>query len=258
MKQSIIYALDFDGVICDSAVETGVTAWKAAAQIWDDLKTTLPSQELLEKFRLVRPALETGYEAILIIRLLADGESIETILKNYSEIIQKVMVNSDLEIGSLKYLFGETRDHWIDNDLDGWIAMNPLFPGIVEKLQSMVNQGLCYIITTKQERFVKQILNANQIALPDERIFGLDRDMSKEAVLIELLNKHSQETICFVEDRLPTLFKILNNANLKAVKLFLALWGYNTSQDKLDAQEYAIELIDIESFHSKKMRFCVG
>ena len=61
MKQSIISALDFDGVICDSAVETGVTAWKAASQIWHDLDTLLPSQELLEKFRLVRPVLETVY-----------------------------------------------------------------------------------------------------------------------------------------------------------------------------------------------------
>ena len=33
MNNSIIYALDFDGVICDSAVETAITGWKAAGSI---------------------------------------------------------------------------------------------------------------------------------------------------------------------------------------------------------------------------------
>ncbi|NOR71147.1 MAG: HAD family hydrolase, partial [Methylomarinum sp.] len=53
MKQAIIYALDFDGVICDSALETGVSGWKAAAKIWDDFTTSLPSKDFSDKFRQV-------------------------------------------------------------------------------------------------------------------------------------------------------------------------------------------------------------
>lgn len=247
MKQPIIYALDFDGVICDSAVETGITGWKAAKQIWNDLATLLPSQQLIEQFRRVRPILETGYEAILLVRLLHDGETVETILNDFSALKQKVIKDNKLDITSLKKTFGETRDIWINDDLNDWVEMNPLFTGVADKLQNLGTQDW-YIITTKQEHFVKRILTANQIQLADDRIFGLDRKMSKEAILIDLVKRHIPASIYFVEDRLPTLFNILNNKELESVRLFFALWGYNTAQDKLDAKQEAIELITLESF----------
>ena len=249
MKQSIIYALDFDGVICDSAVETGIAGWKAAKQIWDDFLTPLPSQQLIEQFRKVRPILETGYEAILLVRLLHDGESIETILDDFSGIKQKVIQDNKLNTTSLKKIFGATRDHWIDDDLNNWVEMNPLFSGVSEKLQNLGKRDW-YIITTKQEHFVKQILNANQIPLADEQIFGLDRKLSKESVLTDIVKKHTPASIYFVEDRLPTLFNVINNRELKSVKLFFALWGYNTAQDKLDAKQPAIESITLDDFLS--------
>jgi phosphoglycolate phosphatase-like HAD superfamily hydrolase len=251
MKQSVIYALDFDGVICDSAIETGISGWKAAAQIWADFVTPLPPSELIERFRQVRPVMGTGYEAILIVRLLHNGETIEAIRHNYAEKTQKLIEDTNLSIDELKQLFGETRDRWIDKDLDDWVAMNPLFPGIAEKLQGLSEQGIWYIVTTKQERFVRQILDANQVQLPAERIFGLDRNMSKEAVLIELDNKHAEETFYFVEDMLSSLAKVLNNRKLQSVKLFLAVWGYNTAEQKLDAEKLDIELIDIDNFLSE-------
>ncbi len=249
MTQNIIYALDFDGVICDSAVETAITAWKAASKIWNDFDTVLPSQDLIEKFRFIRPILETGYEAILIIRLLYQGESVEALIANYEKKIQQSIKSSTKDIPFLKQLFGETRDRWIAEDVDDWVMMNPLFSTIAKKLQQLNEQTEWYIITTKQERFVSQILNAAQIQLENHRIFGLDRNMSKEAVLIELLAKHPQDEFYFVEDRLPTLLKVLKNKHLLEVKLFFATWGYNTDADKQQAKMLPkIELINLENF----------
>jgi phosphoglycolate phosphatase-like HAD superfamily hydrolase len=251
MEQLIIYALDFDGVICDSAIETGISGWKAGAQIWTDYTLPMPTQQLLDNFRQVRPVMGTGYEAILIVKMLYDGETVESIIEDYSNKTQRVLEDSKLSVDALKKLFGETRDIWIKENLDEWVRMNPLFPGVAGKLQQLSEQSLWYIVTTKQERFVKQILGANQIQIANDRIFGLDRSMSKEAVLIDLVNKHTQETICFVEDMLPTLFKIINNSKLDSVKLFLALWGYNTAQDKIEAEKQAIELVEIDDFLSR-------
>lgn len=248
MKQARIYALDFDGVICDSAVETGIAGWKAGRQLWDDYTTVLPAADLIEQFRQIRPAIETGYEAILIIRLLYSGDTVDSILNHYSDQLKKVINKSNLNINSLKKLFGKTRDQWINNDIDDWVAMNPLFAGVAKKLQEIARQDVWYIITTKQERFVRHILDANQIKLPDSRIFGLDRKMSKEAVLLNLVSKHTEKEIYFVEDRLPTLFNVLNNEKLTSVKLFFALWGYNTEQDKIEAKKQPIELIKLDEF----------
>jgi len=243
MKQSIIYALDFDGVICDSALETGISAWKAASQIWDDF-TLLPTDEQSVKFRQIRPVMGTGYEAILIVRLLNDGDTVEDIMTNYHAKVKKIMDEYALTIDHLKKIFGETRDQWIKEDLDNWVEKNPLFPGIKEKLQALSELGIWYIVTTKQERFVKQILKANLIELAEERVFGLDRNMTKEEVLIGLLAKHPEQQIYFVEDMLPALLKVKNNNQLQSVKLFLALWGFNTAQQKIEAKKHSIELID--------------
>ena len=244
MKQAIIYTLDFDGVICDSALETGISAWKAASQIWGDFSSILPTAEQSAQFRQARPIMGTGYEAILIARMLHDGETAEDIMSDYHVKTQKIIEDSALTVAGLKKVFAETRDQWIKEDLDNWVENNPLFPGINEKLQSLSKQGIWYIITTKQERFVKQILKANQVELAGECIFGLDRNMSKEEVLIDLLAKHPEQQIYFIEDMLPALLKIMNNSKLQTVKLFLALWGFNTAQDKRDAEALPIELIE--------------
>lgn len=251
MEQSVIYALDFDGVICDSAVETGMTGWKAATRLWNDMGEPSPPWALIDKFRLIRPLIETGYESILAIRLLHEGRAVESILSGFSEQKQALIDEIGISVPSLKKLFGDIRDVWIHDSLAEWVEMNPLFPGVADKLRVLTTRELWYIVTTKQERFVEQILSANGIDIPAERIFGLDRNMSKEVVLIDLLDAHPRQTIHFVEDRLPTLLNVLNNNRLQNVKLLFASWGYNTSQDKREAQSHPIETIDLVSFLSE-------
>ncbi|MCH9697656.1 MAG: HAD family hydrolase [Gammaproteobacteria bacterium] len=240
---SSIYALDFDGVICDSAVETGITGWKAAATLWPDFKDPMPDKAILDAFRKVRPVLETGYEAILIMRLLKDGEVAESLVADYSNRIASLIHQQDLDINELKQRLGATRDTWIASDLESWIARNPLFPGIIEQLITLNKQAIWYIITTKQERFVKQILEANGISLPDDRLYGLDRQMNKSSVLKLLLRSHPDQTIHFVEDRLPTLAAISKENELSAIKLYLADWGYNTEQDRQSIIGASIRLV---------------
>jgi phosphoglycolate phosphatase-like HAD superfamily hydrolase len=230
-----LYAFDFDGVICDSAVETGLTGWKVAKKIWPDMPDDIPTK-ILSLFRDVRPIMETGYEAAIIVRLLQEGRSAETLLSDFSDSMSQVLRRDELDIDELKVLFGETRDNWIAEELDHWITMNPLFEGIAEKLRS-IDPTNCYIITTKQERFVKYIFEANAISLLDEHIFGLDRKLTKQNILLNITRAHPNSDVIFVEDRLPTLTKTLGDDRLDKVKLYLANWGYNTDQDKSLARD---------------------
>ena len=247
MNQSIIYALDFDGVICDSAVETGMTGWKAACTIWNDMPTALP-QGIIEQFRQVRPIIETGYEAILAMRLLYLNESVDSLYIDYNAKIETLLSQAQLTTDALKKLFGETRDTWIEDDLTDWINMNPLFTDIASKLQALGQHCIWYVVTTKQERFVKQILKANSIELSGELIYGLDRQMNKVAVLAELLKKHPEPTIYFVEDRLPTLLSVLNTPELNSIKLIFASWGYNTAEDKIHAAQQPLTVQSLSDF----------
>ena len=82
-----------------------------------------------------------------------------------------------------------------------------------------------YIITTKQERFVRAILdNANISCPPPDRLFGLENTIgSKIDILLHLQRtKTSSQPIHFVEDRIETLEKISNVEELKDVRLYLA------------------------------------
>lgn len=246
MPNQKIYALDFDGVICDSATETGITGWKAATQLWTDMPAETPDR-LLDLFRQVRPAIATGYEAILIMRLLFEGTIAQILLDDFAVAIAALVERDNLSIAQLKHQFGATRDHWINQNLAAWVAMNPLFDGIAEKLKYIgVEQG--YIITTKQERFVSQILAANGITLPPQRIFGLDRKMSKPQILTSLLKAHCGQTMLFVEDRLATLIDVLDDEQLSNIELFFASWGYNTQQDKSTAAGLAVRTINLADF----------
>jgi hypothetical protein len=247
MNDPIIYVLDFDGVICESAMETAITGWKAAGGIWNDMPHTVP-QEKIDLFRLVRPIIETGYEAILTMRLLYLDESIEAIHNGYGDKFKELIKNANLTVDGLKKLFGDTRDAWIEKDLDSWVSMNPIFEGVAAKLQALGKHCSWYIVTTKHERFVKLILAANAIELADEQIFGLDRNMTKIEVIKMLSESHPDETLYFVEDRLPTLVNILKNGEPKNVKLMFALWGYNTEQDKALAIKYDLILQHLDDF----------
>ena len=249
MSKRPLYALDFDGVICDSALETSITAWKAAREyLWPKMPETIP-EELITQFKQVRPALETGYEAILIVRLLFEGLSPEALLTEYPHRIEGIIRRDQLDIDRLKQRFGNTRDKWIAEDLENWLKMNPLFPGIQQKLVSIHNDD-CFIITTKQERFVDQILSANNISIPAQHIYGLDRQLSKQQVLRQLQNDHPDRAILFIEDRLPTLIKVMNDHDLKEVQLLLADWGYNTQHDKESIKTLNIPSIDLKEFQS--------
>jgi phosphoglycolate phosphatase-like HAD superfamily hydrolase len=232
---NLLYALDFDGVICDSAIETAISGWKVARQLWTDMPEE-PSAELIDGFRIVRPVMETGYEAVLIMRILFEKQDPYKFLAQYQSQFNHMIRRDEINVEGVKQRFGELRDNWIADDVASWIAVNPLFDGIKQKLQQLANQDV-YIITTKQERFVKQIFEHNGIDFPAERIFGLDRQLSKEQVLKHLMFEHPEQTILFVEDRLPTLLRIIDDENLADIKLYFADWGYNTQEDKQIAQD---------------------
>ncbi len=244
-----IYAFDFDGVICDSAIETGTAGWLVARKLWSDMPETMPAG-LMPLFRAVRPVMETGYEATLIMRLLYEGMSTEMLMDAFHHQIEALLLRDQLNVDELKEIFGTTRDEWIADDFASWIEMNPLFDGIADKL-NQIDTDNSFIITTKQERFVDHILSANQISFPLEQIYGLDRNLSKQQILTDLSLERPEDEILFIEDRLPTLINVITDDRLDKVRLFLADWGYNTAEDRDSAASIkrikTISLADIQS-----------
>jgi phosphoglycolate phosphatase-like HAD superfamily hydrolase len=238
-----VLALDFDGVLCDSARETGITGWKAAGELWADMAEPLPPPPLLDGYCLARPVIETGFEAIAMMRLLKDGEDPEELLAGFPQRLPETVARSGTDTAELKRLYGVVRDRWIRNDPQEWLSLSPLYAGTAEALNALPSGTDCYIVTTKQERFVEQLLGYNGVRFSAERVFGLDRGMKKEAVLRGLMRRHPERRIHFVEDRLATLKRLLAQPDLASVRLYIARWGYNTEAERREAERLKIPLL---------------
>ncbi len=223
-----ILALDFDGVICRSAPEACATGWKAAGRLWPDRFVGEVPSEILEGFERVRPVMEVGFEAVLLVRLLRDGHSVEKILGDATSLYADVMRGEGLSRDDWVHLVGSTRDHWMEKDLPGWIDRHDFFDGTIDALNS--SDLPIYIITTKEKRFAVALCVAAGLRVPEEKIFGLESG-KKLSVLQNLSGIHTDARFHFLEDRLSTLIDVYERADFD-VRLYWAQWGYHTPAER--------------------------
>ncbi|XP_071717358.1 uncharacterized protein [Rutidosis leptorrhynchoides] len=289
-----LYALDFDGVLCDSCGESSISAVKAAKVKWPELFTTVDSSMedwIVDQMHVVRPVVETGYENLLLVRLLveiripslrkssvADGLTIEGILENWSGIKPVIMEEWNENREELVDLFGKVRDEWIEKDLATWVGANRIYalqvhlrllstrsnclahvscwfyPGVPDALKFASSQ--LYIVTTKQGRFADVLLRELAgVTLPPERIYGIGSGPKVEVLkMLQKQAEHQGLTLHFVEDRLATLKNVIKEPELNGWNLYLGDWGYNTQKERDEAATYSrIHLLQLSDF-SKKLK----
>ena len=235
MPMPTVFALDFDGVLCDSAAETCAAAWRAGRALWPGWEAPEPPPEYVNRFRELRPVLETGYQAIALLRLveeelhsrpagrppLAAGE--------FAESAARIFAATGLGRAELIGLFGAARDRWIAAEPAAWLARHEFYPGVPAALNAAAARGCpLFVLTTKQQRFTERLLRNAGVELAAERIFGLESRRPKDDILKELLTRpecRGLRTI-FVEDRREALVRAAVVPELAAVELRLAQWGY--------------------------------
>ncbi len=251
-KQPGLIALDFDGVICDSAGEGFLSAWPVYCHIWNKGAIS-PPPGFAEAFRRLRPVIETGWEFIVLIRLLEEKIPEEQIAQNFQEewcpyIMQKYRLQST----DLSTRFDRVRDEWIGSDLAGWLQSQHFYPGVAARLNQILQSGIpLFVITTKEGRFAAKLLEQNDVPLSLNHVLGKEQQQPKR----ELLRRVSRQTgvpyadLWFVEDRLKTLHNVQGENDLQEVKLFLAEWGYNTPSEREQArQDHRIHLLSLAQF----------
>jgi len=250
-QQLNILALDFDGVICDGLIEYFATTKKTYQQIWHDNQI---SDDLALSFYKLRPVIETGWEMPILLRALVLGIAEAEILADWSAIAGKIIESEQLNKKELAQKLDGVRDSWINSDLDAWLKLHRFYPGVIDRLQQIINSAVeLYIVTTKEGRFVKKLLQERGIDLPVEKIIGKESKRPKYETLRIIRDKTNTAgtnlNIYFVEDRLPALQQVAQQSDLQLVKLFLADWGYNLDRDRNLAKENKqIKLLSLEQF----------
>jgi len=243
-----VLALDFDGVLCDGLKEYFLTAWRAYSTLWQP-DSDRPPDGLAESFYRLRPVVETGWEMPMVLRALLLGMEEAELLQQWATIALPLAQKEGLEPSQLSAAVDGVRDRWIATDLNGWLAEHGFYPGVIERLKVVLDSPIRpVIISTKESRFIVQLLQQQGIQTSQIQIFGKETKRPKHQILRELMATGS-DSYWFIEDRLKTLEVIRQQPDLASVQLFLADWGYNTQAERdRAAHDPAIALLSLHQF----------
>jgi phosphoglycolate phosphatase-like HAD superfamily hydrolase len=229
-------------------IEYFQTSQRTYAAIWQE---SIPD-DFADRFYKLRPVIETGWEMPLLLRAIALGITDREIFDRWPDIARELLVKENLDKTLLSRQLDGLRDAWIAEDLEGWLALHRFYPGVVARLSQLLRSDtLIYIITTKESRFVKQLLQKVGIDFPSDRLFGKEIKQAKYVTIRQILQniEASPDRLWFVEDRLEALELVSQQEDLTGVGLYLADWGYNTQpiRDSI-ARDPRIQLLSLEQF----------
>lgn len=244
-----ILALDFDGVLCDGRAEYFASSCRVCAQVWGLAPAQLES--LRPAFDRLRPLIETGWEMPLLLWGLQQGIPEDALRQDWPGWRQRLLQGAGISEQALAQRLDEVRDRWIEEDLQGWLGLHRFYPGVAAWMRQIQAAGepRLAILSTKEGRFIQQLLLREGIQLPRHRILGKEVRAPKATTLRRLLaaTQVAPEELWFVEDRLQTLRQVQRVPDLEQVLLFLAAWGYNLPEERQEAaRDPHLHLLSLE------------
>lgn len=232
-----LLALDFDGVICDGLAEYFATACQVCQRIWGLTPAELEPCRLA--FERLRPLIETGWEMPLLLWGLQQGVAEGDLRRDWPSWRQQLLQQSGIPAQHLAEGLDQVRDAWIRTDLQGWLGLHRFYPGVGAWLRQLTTaaEPRLVILSTKEGRFIRQLLEGEGIRLPRHRILGKEVRADKPTTLQRLLSAAQLPAadLWFVEDRLQTLEQVKAVPALQDAVLFLAGWGYNLPEERQQA-----------------------
>lgn len=232
-----LLALDFDGVISDSAPEAFVVAVASYRDVWpgsrlpavgaiDDAPALyrafveqMPLGNRAEDFAVVLRALEQDVA-------LPDQPTYDAFFRTQDE----------AELLAFHEHFYEVRSAWAARDPEGWLDLMAPYPGFLEMLRRRRGDALLAIATAKDRASVERLLVRYGIEdlFPGERVLDKEAGRHKRAHLEALAGRHGLDPaeLTFVDDKLNHLESV---AGL-GVRTALAAWGYNGPREHLAAR----------------------
>ena len=253
--QPDLVAFDFDGVICDGLIEYFQTAWRAYCKLFKP-NSLEPPDGLAEQFYPLRPVIETGWEMPMLLRSLIVGKTADEIIAGWPELALPFLEETKLTQAEAASVLDGERDRWIATDLDNWLAQHRFYPHMIAVLQASLTKRPTYIVSTKEGRFIQQLLQQSGVAMPADTILGKEVKRPKYETLRLLTANHTHDnqppSIWFIEDRIKALQSVKKQSDLDHVELFLADWGYNLAPERQTAQEDSrIHLLSLDSVVQK-------
>ena len=211
--------LDFDGVICDSLLETLISSWRGYHLLRGKEEPSVMPVTLLRDFARLRPFVRAGEDFILIQELIASGSTIES----QQEFDDRLAKRDELWITRSRESFYAGRRDFLMKDRKYWIGLNRLYPHTVPCLKKWVSSQSLYILSTKKAEFIIEILTSKGISMDPNRVLSCEAKEKKTTILRTLASQGSQRAL-FIDDQIDHLAPA--STRDPRITGCLASWGY--------------------------------
>jgi len=253
-----ILALDFDGVIVDSARECLFVSYNAYFRVykrkkkdffggepftfenWENIKKRYKKE--IEHYRIIRPYIRGANDYGLIVKLLEEKKIIEN-QKEFDKYRKSVVFDFE----AFHQEFYKERDRIQVMDFRAWFKLESAFPKITEDINKLLEEGTKIIIaTSNRRRAIAQCFTPKYLGFEIKQEDILDKrfgeDKSKQMKQIIKLYNIKFEDIYFVDDQVSHLIQ----TRPLGVKVLLAGWSYATDIQKEEARQQNISIIERE------------
>jgi phosphoglycolate phosphatase-like HAD superfamily hydrolase len=241
-------ALDFDGVVCDSAREAFVVALRTYRRVlspafmpgeldealFAEFVARMPLGNRAEDYAIALTSIERG-------RALADQAAYDAF-------------RAELDAGALRAFrkqFYRERAAWMQRDAPGWHAHMRAYPGICELLRRRAGEVALAIATAKDRRSVRALLTHYGVAdlFPEGAVLDKETSASKRehVRLIAERAGTAVSEVTFVDDKVSHLEDV---AGIGA-RCVLAAWGYNGARERRIAEARGFLVCELADFEAR-------
>lgn len=225
-----VLALDFDGVIWDSAGECFQTGWRAYQELTGK---NLSNRAYERGFLRGRPLARTGHDFFILLRLMEDDPDRDLAQMTHEQFV-KERGHYAAEAAKFDRVFYLLRSHFRDKEPELWTSWQQSYPEVMKVLDEWENKfdGVA-LATTKDTASAEKLLSTTGRKWP---VFGKEFSEHKADQICGIAShfKVEPEQMLFIDDLLENLQQVAATK----VKTALAAWGYNL----LDSQKEAVEL----------------
>jgi len=253
-----ILAVDFDGVISDSALKSLFVSHNAYCKYhdskvsknfdgklftfenWEKMKKKYKKE--MEYYHRLRSYIELSGDFFAIVKVIEEQIQI----KDQKEFIAyRNQLKFDYHF--FRELFFKEKEEWQKKSFKKWFFLSPVFKEVTRGIQRFLQEGQKVVIATSNlGEAIHQAFQPEYIGfkMDIEDIFDKNYGKHKAEHMQAIANKYgvALEDIYFVDDQLSYLI----GTDALGVNVFLAGWGYCTESQKIQARKEKIPIIEKE------------
>lgn len=253
-----ILAIDFDGVISDSALKSLFVSHNAYCRYfgtevkknfggecftyenWERMKKEY-NQEM-EKYRQLRSYIELSCDFFVMIRIIEDKIEV----KNQQE-FREIRNQLNFDYQFFHDLFFQEKERWQNKDFKKWFTLSPVFENVIAGIKKFIKEGKKVVIATSNlGKAIHPAFHPDYLGFSIELkdIFDKNYGKNKSDHMKAIAEQYGVEfrNIYFIDDQLS----YLEETQLLGVNVFLAGWGYCTQEHKQIARAKDMQVIDKE------------